>query len=76
MIFREVSRQVRNLAKLHNYRINHDALKEGKRVSGEARMARVFALIAGIFVLTWLPVVYMTTVTAIGVMPVTLVPES
>lgn len=65
MIFREVSRQVRNLAKLHAYRLNPDAVKEGKRVTGEARMARVFAIISGVFVLTWLPVVYMTTVEAI-----------
>lgn len=75
MIFREVSRQVRNLAKLQNLRFDQDALKEGKRVTGEARMARVFALIAGIFVLTWLPVVYMTTVEAIGRSVETLVPE-
>lgn len=65
MIFREVSRQVRNLAKLHTYRQDADAVKEGKRVTGEARMARVFAIISGVFVLTWLPVVYMTTVEAI-----------
>lgn len=65
MIFREVSRQVRNLAKLHTYRLHPDAVKEGKRVTGEARMARVFAIISGVFVLTWLPVVYMTTVEAI-----------
>ncbi|XP_032218558.1 histamine H2 receptor [Nematostella vectensis] len=65
MIFKEVSRQVKNLAKMCTYQNNHEALKEGKRVSGEAKMARVFAIIAGIFVLTWLPVVYMTTVQAI-----------
>lgn len=74
MIFREVSRQVRKLAKLQNIRFDQDALKEGKRVTGEARMARVFALIAGIFVLTWLPVVYMTVVEAIDRFE-TLVPE-
>ena len=65
-IFREVARQVKNLAKLATYRENQlQATKEGKRVTSEARVARVFAIIAGIFVISWMPVFYMTAAEAL-----------
>lgn len=64
-IFREVARQVKNLAKLAKYENQLQAAKEGKRVSGEARVARVFAIIAGIFVVSWMPVFYMTAAAAL-----------
>ena len=64
-IFREVARQVQNLAKLAKYENPGEAAREGKRVSGEARVARVFAIIAGIFVISWMPVFYMTAAGAL-----------
>ncbi|XP_078365474.1 octopamine receptor beta-2R-like [Oculina patagonica] len=64
-IFREVARQVKNLAKLATYENQAQATKEGKRVSSEARVARVFAIIAGIFVISWMPVFYMTAAGAL-----------
>lgn len=64
-IFREVGRQVKNLAKLAKYESPSEAVREGKRVAGEARVARVFAIIAGIFVISWMPVFYMTAVDAL-----------
>jgi len=64
-IFREVARQVKNLAKLAKYENHLQATKEGKRVTSEARVARVFAIIAGIFVISWMPVFYMTAADAL-----------
>lgn len=64
-IFREVGRQVKNLAKLAKYENPSEAAREGKRVTGEARVARVFAIIAGIFVISWMPVFYMTAAGAL-----------
>lgn len=64
-IFREVARQVKNLAKLAAYDDQLQAANEGKRVTGEARVARVFAIIAGIFVISWMPVFYMTAAAAL-----------
>lgn len=64
-IFREVARQVKNLARLSTYENQLQATKEGKRVTGEARVARVFAIIAGIFVISWMPVFYMTAAEAL-----------
>lgn len=65
-IFREVARQVKNLAKLATYENQLQATKEGKRVTSEARVARVFAIIAGIFVISWMPVFYMTAADALN----------
>lgn len=64
-IFREVARQVKNLAKLAKYENPSEAAREGKRVTSEARVARVFAIIAGIFVVSWMPVFYMTAAGAL-----------
>lgn len=64
-IFREVARQVQNLAKLAKYENPSEAAREGKRVTSEARVARVFAIIAGIFVISWMPVFYMTAAAAL-----------
>lgn len=66
LIFREVARQVRNLSRLKKYTDKFkEAAAEGKRVSGEARVARIFAVIAGIFVVSWGPVIYMTAAVAL-----------
>ena len=64
-IFREVARQVESLAKLAKYENSEETAREGKRVSSEARVARVFAIIAGIFVISWMPVFYMTAADAL-----------
>ena len=55
----------KNLAKLAKYENPSEAAREGKRVTGEARAARVFAIIAGIFVISWMPVFYMTAAGAL-----------
>lgn len=67
-IFREVSKLDKNSAKLRTSNLvsdNNAATKEGNRISGEVRVARLFAIIAGIFILSWLPVIYMTIALAI-----------
>lgn len=64
-IFREVARQVKNLAKLATYDNQQQTAREGKRVTGEGRVARVFAMIAGIFVISWMPVFFMTAADAL-----------
>lgn len=64
-IFRQVARQVKNLAKLATYDNQQQAAREGRRVTGEARVARVFAMIAGIFVISWMPVFFMTAADAV-----------
>ena len=70
LIFREVARQVRNLSRLKKYTDKFkEAAAEGKRVSGEARVARIFAVIAGIFVVSWGPVIYMTAAVALHAAP-------
>ena len=75
-IFGEVSRLTKNLTELHGTNTPEyaAATREGKRVSGEARVARVFAIIAGIFILTWLPVIYMTV--ALALKRLDIVPKS
>lgn len=69
-IFREVIKQVRKLVKLcvqcdEGSRTNRDAaMKETKRMATEAKVAKVFAVVTGIFVIGWMPLVYMTSVQA------------
>ena len=63
-IFREVERQVKSLAKLASFENQREAAREGKRMTSEARVARVFAIIAGIFVVSWMPVIFMTAADA------------
>lgn len=64
-IFREVARQVKNLAAMQNYPVDGRVMEERGRVHSEARVTRIFAVIAAIFVISWMPVVYMTTAEAI-----------
>jgi hypothetical protein len=40
-------------------------MEERGRVHSEARITRIFAVIAAIFVISWMPVIYMTTAEAI-----------
>ena len=54
VVFREVRRQVQAIAKYH---VNRD---QRLKLKGESRVTKVFAIIAGIFALAWLPVMYMT----------------
>jgi len=70
-IFREVIRQVRKITKLQvsqdkqAMRKRRDAVKETKRMATEAKVAKVFAVVTGIFVVGWMPLVYMTVVEAL-----------
>ncbi|XP_068759758.1 octopamine receptor beta-2R-like [Montipora capricornis] len=59
-IYREVERQVKNLAKLRKYENSSESSRKEKRIATEARVAKVFAIIAGIFLISWMPVFYMT----------------
>ncbi|XP_031569711.1 melanopsin-like [Actinia tenebrosa] len=66
-IFQHVVRQVKYLARLDPARDDEGkARQEGKRVTSEAYVARIFAIIAAIFIVSWMPVVYMTFVGNIG----------
>lgn len=66
-IFQHVVRQVKYLARLDPTRDDErKARQEGKRVTTEAYVARIFAIIAAIFIVSWMPVVYMTFVGNIG----------
>jgi hypothetical protein len=80
-IFREVIKQVKKVAKLcggrdrHTMRKRRDAaINEGKRLATEAKVAKVFAVITAIFVVGWMPLVYMNIVGALHKME--LVPSS
>ncbi|XP_031573357.1 adenosine receptor A2b-like [Actinia tenebrosa] len=80
-IFREVIKQVQKVAKLcggrdrHTLRKRRDAaINEGKRLATEAKVAKVFAVITAIFVVGWMPLVYMTIVGALHKME--LIPSS
>jgi len=66
-IFREVARLVKNLAAtaMQNYPVDGRVMEERGRVHSEARVTRIFAVIAAIFVVSWMPVIYMTTVYAV-----------
>ena len=66
-IFREVSKLEKNLTMLNrSYTLDStSARKEEKRLSGEARVARLFAIIAAIFILSWLPIIHMSTALAL-----------
>ncbi|XP_020914967.1 D(1)-like dopamine receptor [Exaiptasia diaphana] len=71
-IFREVIKQVKKLLKLcvttdrQTSRTRRDAaMKETKRMATEAKVAKVFAVVTGIFVVGWMPLVYMTGVQAV-----------
>ena len=67
LIFREVAYQVKHMTQLMPQTPDDPdrASAEKKRVSGEARVARIFAIIAGIFVVSWGPVIYMTAAAAL-----------
>lgn len=66
-IFREVARLVKSLAAtaMQNYPVDGRVMEERGRVHSEARVTRIFAVIAAIFVVSWMPVIYMTTVFAL-----------
>lgn len=66
-IFREVARLVKSLAAsaMQNYPLDGRVMEERGRVHSEARVTRIFAVIAAIFVISWMPVIYMTTVIAV-----------
>lgn len=70
-IFREVIKQVRKITKLQisqdkqAMRKRRDAVKETKRMATEAKVAKVFAVVTGIFVAGWMPLVYMTVIEAL-----------
>lgn len=63
-IFREVARLVKSLnaSAMQNYPVDGRVMEERGRVHSEARVTRIFAVIAAIFVVSWMPVIYMTTV--------------
>ncbi|XP_001635427.2 adenosine receptor A2a [Nematostella vectensis] len=61
-IFHTVRRHARFLTQFPVTADNKEAHEEGRRVCAEARVARIFAVVAAIFVISWLPVVYMTFV--------------
>ncbi|XP_068713862.1 octopamine receptor beta-2R-like [Montipora foliosa] len=64
-ICREVERQVQNLARLRKYENSSESARKEKHIATEARVAKVFAIIAGIFVISWMPVFYMTIAAAL-----------
>jgi hypothetical protein len=63
-----ISRQVRNCVKRELTRsiVDKTEYVKCKNVSSEAKLARVFIAIAVMFVLSWLPVIHVTVVMAIG----------
>lgn len=66
-IFHRVASQVKYLARqTPNDADINEAKQEGKRVTAEAYVARIFVIIAIIFLVSWMPVVYMTFVNNIG----------
>lgn len=79
-IFREVIKQVRKMAKFqvtHDKQIlrkRRDVIKESKRMATEAKVAKVFAVVTGIFVVGWMPLVYMTVLEALHM--IELIPPS
>ncbi|EDO47588.1 predicted protein, partial [Nematostella vectensis] len=73
-IFREVQKQVRKLAKISLCDQYAPSFKEKKKMASEVRVAKVFAVIAGIFVLSWMPLVFMNAADALHVPQV--IPES
>lgn len=66
-IFHRVSSHVKYLARqMPSDGDNVEAKREGKRVTAEAYVARIFVIIAIIFLISWMPIVYMTFVNNIG----------
>lgn len=66
-IFHRVSSHVKFLARqTPNDGDVAEARREGKRVTAEAYVARIFVIIAIIFLVSWMPIVYMTFVGNIG----------
>ncbi|KAK3718074.1 hypothetical protein QZH41_005471 [Actinostola sp. cb2023] len=65
-IFCRVARHVKYLARQKPSDEDSESKQEGKRVTAEAYVARIFVVIAVIFLVSWMPVVYMTFVGNIG----------
>ncbi|EDO39083.1 predicted protein [Nematostella vectensis] len=65
-IFREVARLVKSLAAMQHGLIDGRMAEERGRVSSEARVTRIFAVIFAIFFVAWMPVIYMTIAEAIN----------
>lgn len=61
LIFRRVGELVKYLARQTNS-TDEQAKQEGKRVTAEAYVARIFIIIAIVFIITWMPIIYMTVV--------------
>ena len=66
-IFRQVRKIVKREKQITNS-VHGKSLKEStaKRVSSEAKVAKVFGVIALMFVLSWLPIIWTTLVHAVG----------
>lgn len=64
-IFQRVSQHVKNIAR-QNEENDTEAKREGRRITAEAYVARIFVIIAIIFLLSWMPIVYMTIASNIG----------
>lgn len=66
-IFRQVYKIVKREKKMAmSVRGTHQPCERTKRVSSEAKVAKVFSVIAVMFVLSWLPIIWTTLVHAIG----------
>lgn len=61
-IFCEVVCQVKNFVRFLIYENQFQVIKEGKWVIGEVCVVRVFVIIVGIFVISWMFVFYMIVV--------------
>ncbi|KAK3718075.1 hypothetical protein QZH41_005472 [Actinostola sp. cb2023] len=66
MIFHRVARHVKYLALNNRNDDDSEERQEGRRVTAEANVAKIFVIIAIIFIISWLPIVYMTVVNNIG----------
>lgn len=64
-VFQRVAQHVKYLAVESNAN-DEQAKQEGKRATAEAYVARIFVIIAVVFIVSWMPIVYMTVVNNIG----------
>ena len=66
-IFRQVSKIVKREKKIaKSVMYAHEPCERGRRVCSEAKIAKILSVIAVMFVLSWLPIIWTTLVYAIG----------
>lgn len=73
-ILRAVRRHVRGLARLDRYERTSEEEQKGKQLTAEAYVARVFAVVAVIFLISWMPVIFVSAANVVG--KLSIVPRS